>query len=235
MWVGWRCSPGLGHGFLQQLFTLEGMRTFRGLCLGPDGGVCLDVQGSVRRPRPGGWSRLRVGGDGSWDRSSLPQCTAVLTLLEIRWPSKCKSDSIYWFICLCSDWYILSFYFHFWISLKIMYSFIILLVVTPVITKEFVTYQSVILLGSFTFFLNNVRNLEYFNSIYHPPQLSCDFLKCVLVPYIFQTSQNILIVLAIDSQFNFSLYICLLCCSSFLPASLHFHLLSFSTCLKNTL
>lgn len=168
-------------------------------------------------------------------RSSLPQCTAVLTLLEIRWPSKCKSDSIYWFICLCSDWYILSFYFHLWISLKIMYSFIILLVVTPVITKEFVTYQSVILLGSFTFFPNNVRNLEYFNSIYHPPQLSCDFLKCVLVPYIFQTSQNILIVLAIDSQFDFSLYICLLCCSSFLPASLHFHLLSFSTCLKNTL
>ena len=62
------------------------------------------------------------------------------------------------------------------INLK-LYALVILLEAISMMTSKSVTYQSLILLGSFNFFPNNVRNLEHFNSIYHPPQLICDFLN----------------------------------------------------------
>ena len=62
--------------------------------------------------------------------------------------------------------------------------------VTSIIINETLVYQNLILLGSFTFFLDIVRNLKYFNSIYQFPHC-VPFLCWVLIFHMFKALPDI--------------------------------------------
>lgn len=99
------------------------------------------------------------------------------------------------------------------------------------ITNKSVTYQSLILLGSFTFFVDNVRNLEHFTPFIICLSLYVIFLKMNFSSiHILNLKRYSYWFLAINSQLDIFIYLLILMlfissCISVLLSDVFFHLL----------